>query len=75
MNPLDNNNNNLYKSNLEFSRELRRCNMILDIFFTKDIENKVLINKNDIINLRDNFIKQKEIDQEIEQKREDIKSK
>ena len=75
MNPLNNNNNNLYKSNLEFSRELRRCNMILDIFFTKDIENKVLINKNDIINLRDNFIKQKEIDQEIEQKREDIKSK
>ena len=74
MNPL-NNNNNLYKSNLEFSQELRRCNMILDIFFTKDIENKVLINKNDIINLRDNFIKQKEIDQEIEQKREDIKSK
>ena len=75
MNPLNNNNNNIYKSNLEFSRELRRCNMILDIFFTKDIENKVLINKNDIINLRDNFIKQKEIDQEIEQKREDIKSK
>ena len=75
MNPLNNNNNNLYKSNLEFSQELRRCNMILDIFFTKDIENKVLINKNDIINLRDNFIKQKEIDQEIEQKREDIKSK
>ena len=75
MNPLNNNNNNLYKSNLEFSRELRRCNMILDIFYTKDIENKVLINKNDIINLRDNFIKQKEIDQEIEQKREDIKSK
>ena len=75
MNLLNNNNNNLYKSNLEFSRELRRCNMILDIFFTKDIENKVLINKNDIINLRDNFIKQKEIDQEIEQKREDIKSK
>ena len=75
MNSLNNNNNNLYKSNLEFSRELRRCNMILDIFFTKDIENKVLINKNDIINLRDNFIKQKEIDQEIEQKREDIKSK
>ena len=75
MNPLNNNNNNLYKSNSEFSRELRRCNMILDIFFTKDIENKVLINKNDIINLRDNFIKQKEIDQEIEQKREDIKSK
>ena len=36
MNPLNNNNNNLYKSNLEFSQELRRCNMILDIFFTKD---------------------------------------
>ena len=36
------------KSNKIFAEELKRCRMILEIYFADDIEDKMIINKNDI---------------------------
>ena len=36
------------KSNKIFAEELKRCGMILEIYFADDIKDKMIINKNDI---------------------------
>ena len=38
-------NKELYKTNESFSDELKRCSLILDIYFAKDIKDKVLLDK------------------------------
>ena len=37
--------NELYKSNRDFADELRRCWMILDIYFCDNIYEKIIVNK------------------------------
>ena len=44
----DINNPEYLKSNKNFANELRRCRLILDICFTDNIENKVLVDKKEI---------------------------
>ena len=55
MNINKNNNNDLYKSNKDFAKELKRCWMILDIYYTDNIEDKIIVNKNKFQNINDNF--------------------
>ena len=41
-------NDDVLKSNKIFAEELKRCGMILEIYFADDIKDKMIINKNDI---------------------------
>ena len=41
-------NDDVLKSNKIFAEELKRCGMILELYFADDIEDKMIINKNDI---------------------------
>ena len=48
------------KSNKIFAQELKRCEMILDICFTDNIENKIIIDKSEMDDLKN---KEKESNQ------------
>ena len=48
------------KSNKIFAQELKRCGMILDICFTDNIENKIIIDKSEMDDLKN---KEKESNQ------------
>ena len=39
---------NVLKSNKIFAKELKRCGMVLEIYFTDNIEDKIIINKSEI---------------------------
>ena len=52
---------NVLKSNKIFAKELKRCGMVLEIYFTDNIEDKIIINKSEIDDLNKN--KEKESNQ------------
>ena len=62
---MENNENEHYKSNKSFAEELRRCRMILDIYFTEDIEDKILVDKKEFESLKNNYEKHKKIQNKL----------
>ena len=62
---MENNENEHYKSNKSFAEELRRCRMILDIYFTEKIEDKILVNKKEFESLKNNYEDLKKIQNKL----------
>ena len=62
---MENNENEHYKSNKSFAEELRRCRMILDIYFTEKIEDKILVNKKEFESLKNNYEEHKKIQNKL----------
>ncbi len=62
---MENNENEHYKSNKSFAEELRRCRMILDIYFTEDIEDKILVDKKEFESLKNNYEEHKKIQNKL----------
>ena len=48
----DINKHDYLKSNKNFANELRKCRLVLDIYFTENIEDKVLVDKKEYDELR-----------------------
>ena len=57
--------NERFKSNKSFAEELRKCRMILDIYFTDNIEEKVLVEKKEIESLKNNYEEYKKIQKKL----------
>ena len=62
---MENNENEHYKSNKSFAEELRRCRMILDIYFTEKIEDKILVDKKEFESLKNNYEDLKKIENKL----------
>ena len=62
---MENNENEHYKSNKSFAEELRRCRMILDIYFTEKIEDKILVDKKEFESLKNNYEDLKKIQNKL----------
>ena len=62
---MENNENEHYKSNKGFAEELRRCRMILDIYFTEKIEDKILVDKKEFESLKNNYEEHKKIQNKL----------
>ena len=62
---MENNENEHCKSNKSFAEELRRCRMILDIYFTEKIEDKILVNKKEFESLKNNYEDLKKIQNKL----------
>ena len=62
---MENNENEHYKANKSFAEELRRCRMILDIYFTEKIEDKILVNKKEFESLKNNYEDLKKIQNKL----------
>ncbi len=62
---MENNENEHYKSNKSFAEELRRCRMILDIYFTEKIEDKILVDKKEFESLKNNYEEHKKIQNKL----------
>ena len=60
-----NNENEHFKSNKSFAEELRKCRMILDIYFTDNIEEKILVEKKEIESLKNNYEEYKKIQKKL----------
>ena len=62
---MENNENEHYKANKSFAEELRRCRMILDIYFTEKIEDKILVDKKEFESLKNNYEEHKKIQNKL----------
>ena len=62
---MENNENEHYKSNKSFAEELRRCRMILDIYFTEKIDDKILVDKKEFESLKNNYEEHKKIQNKL----------
>ena len=62
---MENNENEHYKANKSFTEELRRCRMILDIYFTEKIEDKILVDKKEFESLKNNYEEHKKIQNKL----------
>ena len=62
---MENNENEHYKSNKSFAEELRRCRMILDIYFTEKIGDKILVDKKEFESLKNNYEEHKKIQNKL----------
>ena len=60
-----NNENEHFKSNKSFAEELRKCRMILDIYFTEKIEDKILVDKKEFESLKNNYEEHKKIQNKL----------